>query len=140
MGGLIYLLDSCIISEPTKKQPNVRVMERLEQYDGSVCTSATVWRELVYGIEKMEACAKRKALEAYMQTLEDRGLLVIAFDKEAANWLGKESARASDNGITIPMADGEIAAVAFVNNLVVATRNLDHFKLCQGVKVENWFL
>jgi predicted nucleic acid-binding protein len=53
MGGLIYLLDTNILSEPAKAKPNTDVMERLERYEGCYCTAATVWHELRFGCEKL---------------------------------------------------------------------------------------
>jgi tRNA(fMet)-specific endonuclease VapC len=37
------------------------------------------------------------------------------------------------------MVDGQIAAIAVVNGLVMVTRNTDDFDGYLGLQVENWF-
>jgi tRNA(fMet)-specific endonuclease VapC len=34
--------------------------------------------------------------------------------------------------------DGQIAAIAKINDLVLVTRNVEDFKLFSGLKSENW--
>jgi tRNA(fMet)-specific endonuclease VapC len=42
-------------------------------------------------------------------------------------------------GKTAAYIDGEIAAVAAVNNLTLVTRNTDDFQFFDGLVIENWF-
>lgn len=37
------------------------------------------------------------------------------------------------------MVDGQIAAIAVVNRLILVTRNTDDFDGYLGLEVENWF-
>ncbi|MBI9084711.1 MAG: hypothetical protein JEZ11_14035 [Desulfobacterales bacterium] len=39
---------------------------------------------------------------------------------------------------TPSFVDGQIAAIAFVNGLVVVTRNVSDFECFEGLQVENW--
>lgn len=43
--GLKYLLDTNILSEPAKPQPNANVMRHLELYAGQYATSSSVWHD-----------------------------------------------------------------------------------------------
>ncbi len=43
------------------------------------------------------------------------------------------------NGWSIPFADGEIAAIAFTQNLILVTRNVDDFSMYAQLQVEDWF-
>jgi tRNA(fMet)-specific endonuclease VapC len=36
--------------------------------------------------------------------------------------------------------DGQIASIAFTNNLTLVTNNVDDFKDFKGLVIENWFL
>jgi tRNA(fMet)-specific endonuclease VapC len=36
--------------------------------------------------------------------------------------------------------DGQIASIAFTNNLSLVTNNVDHFKDFKGLVIENWFI
>jgi len=38
-----------------------------------------------------------------------------------------------------PFIDGQIAAIATVNELILVTRNINDFKHFDGIKLENWF-
>ncbi len=67
------------------------------------------------------------------------GLLVLPFDREAADWLGCERARLETAGNTPPYADAEIAAIAVTQKLVLVTRNTRDFRLFEGLSLENWF-
>jgi tRNA(fMet)-specific endonuclease VapC len=42
-------------------------------------------------------------------------------------------------GIPAPMVDGQIAAIAVVNGLILVTRNTNDFDGYLGIQVENWF-
>jgi tRNA(fMet)-specific endonuclease VapC len=60
MGRLIYLLDSNILSEPTRLQPNNKVLQQLADCDGQYATAAIVWHELVYGCELLPISKRKK--------------------------------------------------------------------------------
>ncbi len=137
--GLKYLLDANILSEPTKKQPHPHVLRQLEAHAGEYCTAVTVWHELNYGLERLVDSQRKAGLAAYLQTLERSGLSVLPYEKPAGLWLAQERARLSRQGISIPFADGEIAAVAFSNQLILVTRNVADFNMYGQLQIENWF-
>ena len=58
---------------------------------------------------------------------------------EAAHWHATEWSRLVGLGQTPAFADGQIAAVAAVNSLVLVTRNVADFAAFQGLVIENWF-
>jgi tRNA(fMet)-specific endonuclease VapC len=71
------------LSEFTKKQPNSNVLLKLEQTSGQFCTCVTVWHELQYGIERLEDSKRKLGLLAYLESLENAGLQVLAYEKTA---------------------------------------------------------
>ena len=73
-----YLLDTNIVSEPARKQPNSNVMQRLAQYDGQYVTAAIVWHELQYGCELLAESKRKTELQSYLLTLQDGGLIIAA--------------------------------------------------------------
>ncbi|MDD5395532.1 MAG: type II toxin-antitoxin system VapC family toxin [Thiothrix sp.] len=137
--GLKYLLDANILSEPTKKQPDGNVLHKLDVYAGQYCTAVTVWHEMHYGVERMADSKRRDSLLAYIESLGQSGLMVLPYEKAAGQWLARERGKLSKKGIAIPFADGEIAAVAFCNRLTFVTRNVDDFRIYDGLAIENWF-
>lgn len=113
MEQLIYLLDTNILSEATKKQPNQRVLDNLRKYNGSYATAVTVWHELNFGCERLLPDSKlRRRLESYLAMLLQQGLPILPFEQEAGEWLAVERARLMQKGIILGFADSEIAAIA----------------------------
>lgn len=139
MGKLTYLLDSNILSEPLKHAPNPGVMAGLQRHRHVCATAAVVWHELNYGCERLPPGAKKQAITSYLQQLASAHLSILPYDKNAAAWHAKERARLSIQGQTPAFADGQIAAIAQTNGLVVVTRNTGDFEGFEGLRVENWF-
>lgn len=63
---------------------------------------------------------------------------VLPYDLAAATWLASERARLVTQGQTPAYADGQIAAIAFVNNLILVTNNVSDFANFQNLQLENW--
>lgn len=139
MGGLIYLLDTNILSEPAKAKPDPNVMECLERHEGCYCTAATVWHELRFGCERLPPSKLRQRLETYLRSLLDSELTILPFEQKAAEWLAGERARLMRQGYVPAYADGEIAAIAATNQLVLVTRNSRDFERFDNLRVDNWF-
>jgi tRNA(fMet)-specific endonuclease VapC len=137
--GLSYLLDTNILSEPTKPQPNPHVLRRLQQYNGQYCTAITVWHELHYGVQRMVDSKRKTGLFAYLNALEQGGLVILPYEKTAGEWLAQARGRLSQQGIATPYPVGEIAAIAFTLQLTLVTRNVQDFVMYEGLKVGNWF-
>jgi len=137
--GLKYLLDTNILSEPAKLQPDHKVLHKLDLYSGQYCTAVTVWHELHYGVERMADSKRKESLFCYLDALEQGGLVILPYDKMAGEWLAQQRGRLSKRGVTMPGMDGEIAAVAFINQLVLVTRNVDDFANYDGLLIQNWF-
>ncbi|MDD5276365.1 MAG: type II toxin-antitoxin system VapC family toxin [Methylovulum sp.] len=139
MGRISYLLDSNILSEPARLKPNDRVLQRFATHDGDYATAAIVWHELVYGCELLPASKRKKQLQSYLAMLLANGLIVLPFDQAAADWYAKERARLQREGKTCAYADGEIAAIAVTQQLILVTRNTHDFENFQELVLQNWF-
>jgi predicted nucleic acid-binding protein len=48
-----FLLDTDVLSEPTKPYPDPAVMRRLALDSDKSCTAAVVWMELLYGVLRL---------------------------------------------------------------------------------------
>ncbi len=135
---LRYLLDTSIVSSPISKEPNAAIVKHLES-DGHECAiGAPVWHELVYGCHRLPRGRRREALETYLQDVVLATFPVLAYDEAAAQWHGRERAWLDGLGRPAPYVDGLIAAIAFVNDLVLVTVNVKDFARFRGVAVENW--
>ena len=56
----------------------------------------------------------------------------------AADWHAAERARLTGLGRTPPFVDGQIAAIAHVNGLVLVTANVADFRHFADLSVEDW--
>jgi len=66
-------------------------------------------------------------------------LKIYNYDTNAAHWHSKEYYRLVSQGKTPPKLDGQIAAIAKVNELILVTRNTKDFINYQDLTIENWF-
>ena len=66
-------------------------------------------------------------------------MVIFPYEKMAGEWLAQERGRLSKKGVTIPLAEGEITAIAFTNQLILVTRNVDDFANYDELNIQNWF-
>ena len=126
-----------MLSEPIKSLPNRRVLDAIERHDGELATCAIVWHELRYGAARLVASKKREVIEAYLDAI--RGVLpILPYDQEAAAWHARERARLGRRGRPPTAADGQIAAIARVSELVLVTANTRDFRRFEGLSLEDW--
>jgi len=57
----------------------------------------------------------------------------------AVVWHAKERTRLTSLGKTSTFADGQIAAIAYVHDLILVTRNQSDFANFENLLIENWF-
>ena len=134
-----YLLDTNIIAEPSKLQSNPSLTARINQYSDQIAISAVSWHELWYGTNLLPTSRKRQLLESYLNRLLTSQLPILPYTQEAAQWFATERSRLAKIGRTPAYADGQIAAIAAVNDLILVTRNISDFIHFDGLRLENWF-
>ncbi len=133
---LRYLLDTNIVSQPVCKRPDVRVLAELREF-GEVCAIAsTTWHELHYGASLLPESRRRAKIEHYIRGLP-AVMPILDYDAPVAAWHGRIRAKLQASGLTTPILDGQIAAVAHVHSLTVITANVVDFEPF-GVPVKNW--
>ena len=137
-----YLLDTNIISELMKQQPDKHVIAKIKEYERFCALSSTSWSELLYGINIMPAGKKR---DFYFDTLVDKiqaEFDIIQYDNHAA-WIQADiRARLRENGTPVEFDDTQIASIAVSNGMILVTRNKKHFEPIQKISplmLENWF-
>jgi tRNA(fMet)-specific endonuclease VapC len=134
-----YLLDTNIISEPFKLDPNAQVVAKLQEYGGDLAIASVTWHELKYGYYRMPTSRRQQQLETYLNLTVRPNLPIINYDEQAAEWFAKERARLMSLGKTPSLPDGQIAAIARVNGLILVTRNISDYKEFIDLYIENWF-
>lgn len=134
----VYLLDTSTVSEPMKKAPDASLVRKLERHAEESVICAPVWHELQYGCRLLAAGKKRTALEEYLREVVYASMTILPYDDVAAAWHGVERARLEAEGTPAPFVDGQIAAIAKRNDLILVTGNVKDFRRFEGLRVENW--
>ena len=133
-----YLLDTNVLSEPIRKAPDPRVIERLHLHQDQMATASVVWHELPFGVQRLPHSRKRSLIERYLADVVVVSVPIYPYDTPASGWHATERARLSGVGSPSSFSDGQIAAIAAVNDLALVTDNVRHFAPFRGLRVECW--
>ncbi len=135
----MILLDTNVISEPQRREPNARVLDWIDaQALETLYLSAITVAELRAGIALMPAGKRRDCLH---ENLEKRLLpmfanRVLSFDMLCTKAYAELLAKSRAAGLAVETADAFIAAVALANGFAVATRDTTPFEAA-GLNVIN---
>ena len=133
-----FLLDTNIVSEPLRPKPKPKILERIQQHQSEIAIAAVVWHELWFGCHRLPQSAKRTAIETYLNEVVAATMPVLPYDERAAEWHAAERARLIAAGKTPTFVDGQIAAVAYANELTLVTLNAPDYRGFSDLSVTNW--
>ena len=133
-----YLLDTNTVSEPLRPRPNGGVIRRLHEHEGAIAIPAPVWHELRFGCTRLARSRQREAIERYIEDVVLGSFPILDYGWKAADWHARERARLTAAGRTPPNVDGQIAAIAHSNGLILVTSNTGDFRVFDGLRVESW--
>jgi len=104
----------------------------------SLHLSTPVLAKWLTGVERMPKGLRRSEMERLVHDLlrELIGPRVLTFDQEAAKVHSTLMSRTAAKGLAISFADCQIASIAVVHGLTVATRDVSPF-IAMGVPVIN---
>ncbi len=134
-----FLLDTCVISELSKKKPAQCVVKWISDIDeNNLFISVLTIGEIYKGIEKLPDSLKKAALYSWVTNdLEERfHKRILPFNTSVATMWGKIQAQSELAGKSMPIIDGQIAATGHYHNLTVATRNISDMEI-SGVALYN---
>ena len=136
-----YLLDTCLISELVKKEPNTAVVSWLDDQDEqNLFLSVLTLGELQKGICKLPAGARKDELQAWVEhDLAERFTgRIIDVDLETALLWGRLQGESEQKGERLPVMDSLIASTATAHGLIVVTRNLKDIERCRVRVCNPW--
>jgi tRNA(fMet)-specific endonuclease VapC len=133
-----YLLDTSIVAAPVSRTPNPQIVKRLDEHGLECAIAAPVWHELMYGCRRLPRGKRREAIEHYLHDVVQASFPILPYDEAAATWHGYERARLESLGKPAPFTDGQIAAIAHANDLVLVTLKVKDFAGFKGLQVTNW--
>lgn len=123
---MTYLVDANVLSEPTKPRPNANVIAWIRANESELAVDPVIVGEVRFGILLLPKGKKRAALERWFDAGVKR-LECVDWDVETGLRWAELLAQLRRKGRAMPIKDSLIAATALVHDLVVATRNRDHF-------------
>ncbi|HMD74896.1 MAG TPA: type II toxin-antitoxin system VapC family toxin [Steroidobacteraceae bacterium] len=134
-----YLLDTNVVSEWVKPQPNRDVIAWLAAVDEDrVFLSVVTIAEIRRGIERLAPSRRRDSLQSWLDaelpSRFERRIAVI--DTPIANAWGVMMTRVEKSGVGLGTMDAFLAATAATLDLTLVTRNTDDFEAV-GVKLFN---
>lgn len=134
---MTYLVDANVLSEPTKPEPEPRVVAWLRSHSGEMAVDPVILGELSFGILRLPRGRRKDRLERWFESAVQKVHCVPWEAETGLRWaLLVAELRAS--GQSMPIKDSFIAATALVHGLTLVTRNRRDFERA-GVKVENPF-
>lgn len=135
---MMYLLDTNILSELVKKQPNSHLIQHLQSNPSqSLFTSCICVMELRFG------SSLREDFESFWQNIEKEiisrvKILPLGYDEVLI--AGDILAYLQKSGQTIGIEDVLIASTALIHKLVMVTVNTRHFSKIKRLVIENWMV
>lgn len=124
----MIILDTNVISEPTRPRPSDVVLKWLNAQDRSqIFVTAISEAEMMGGILVLDAGKRREILarQGSLIFAEDFAGQVLPFDSAAARAFPAVARRVRGKFVMEP--DAQIAAIAFARDATLATRNVKHF-------------
>jgi toxin FitB len=134
---LKYLVDTNILSEMTKKQPDNSIVKWFEETANTdMFISVISVGELVSGVAKLPDGTKKMKLSTWLKDLlyEDFYDRIVDIGINVMEVWGEKSAKFVR---TLPILDTLIAATALAHDMIVVTRNVRDFKDIPGLKFYN---
>lgn len=135
----MIVLDTNVLSEVFKPNPEPQVVAWLESLGGDVAITAITLAELLAGVRRLPDSRRRSVLTTSIGAALGpyrASKAVLAFDEEAAEHYADVLVARERAGMPISTADAQIAAICRAHNATCATRNTKDF-LHTGVEVTN---
>jgi len=137
----MIIVDTNVLSEPTRPSPSPRVLQWLDACDRSTTfTTAITEAEILLGLALMPEGRRRAELEVQTRNLfvvEFAGR-VLPFDSAAARAFPDIVVARKRSGRPIKEADAQIAAIARAQGAAIATRNTVDFESCGIALIDPW--
>ena len=126
-----FLLDTCAVSDYLRGVDSV--VQRIQKVRPSdVAISAVTVMVLRYGATRRQSPKLTASVEAFLS-----GISILTFDAEAAERAGVLRAKMETKGLSIALADCQIAGTALAYELTLVTHDKDLMRV-PDLKVVDW--
>lgn len=136
---MIYIVDTNIISELVKRDPNASVLKWMENHSSSLYLTVVTIEEMRFGALMLPE-GKRRAmlLETIDRIVDVYGSRTFSFDAQAAEECARLHCLAIKSGRTPTIEDLMIAAICLCHDAALVTRNVKDFDYL-GIELVNPF-
>ena len=135
----MIFLDTNVISESLRRDPNQRVLDWLAAHDQELAIPTVTIAEIAFGIAKIRPDERssllQQGLDAWRGRFSDR---IFPFTEEAALIYGDIMGNASRRGVVLSVPDGMIAAITMANRGRLASRNARDFAALPVEVIDPW--
>ncbi|MDX1744538.1 MAG: PIN domain-containing protein [Halobacteriales archaeon] len=132
-----YLVDANVLSEPTRPEPEPRVVDWLGRHERDVVVDPIVLGEIRFGILLLPSGKRRDRLQEWFEDGVER-IRCLPWEASTGLRWAELVADLRQAGSSMPIKDSMIAATALVHDLIVVTRNRADFERA-GVSVHDPF-
>ncbi|SEB35012.1 hypothetical protein SAMN04489806_3057 [Paramicrobacterium humi] len=137
----MIVLDTNVISELFRREPDARVVSWLESLEDDVAITAITLAELFAGVRRMPDGRRKadlaRAVSAAVEPYRG-GHAVLPFDEACAVPYAEILLERERAGLPIATADAQIAAICRTLDAVCATRNTRDFAHTGVAVVDPW--
>ena len=130
-----YLLDTNALSEPVRRRPAPRFLERLGRLGAHVCTSVLCVGEMVFGARRRTPAFR---YDRYLADVVLPHMPILEVDVAVATVNGELRAALERRGRLVSDIDLLVAATALHHDLVLVTHNVRDFVGIERLIVEDW--
>jgi len=135
-----YLLDTCVLSEFTKRKPDGRIIKWMDSIEEEkIFISAITIGEIQNGVERLPESVRKSERKLWLNTalLNRFGERILAIDQETMLVWGLMTAKLENEGHPMGVMDSLIAATVIKNNMILVTRNVSDFHVSTILQVYN---
>lgn len=135
----MIFVDTNVISETLRRQPNEQVMTWLAVHDAELAIPTVTVAEIAYGIARIRpderSAVLMEGLNAWRERFSGR---IFPFTEDAALIYGELMGNAARAGTLLSVPDGMIAAITLTHGGQLATRNTRDFQSLDLSLIDPW--
>jgi predicted nucleic acid-binding protein len=136
-----YLLDTCVLSDPTQRRPNAGVKDWYARTpETNMYVSVLSIGEIRKGLVKLAGTPKAARIGAWLdhELLQRFDQRLLGVDIDVCNLWGTLCGELLQRGCPSPVTDSLIAATALTHELTLVTRNVKDFRNFDIAVINPW--